>query len=204
LQRFFVRINRLLYGLILLMTLLSVADFVLLLAFGWGNTTVIYWLAMSGAQISAFALPLVFICTVYFLINLTLFRKPTDVLLRRISARMLLLSLIAGAFLCGAYLVAIWQTGILGHHEHVAAVQLDTYTYNLQFNSPDYAESYTQNYRVYECQFSLFCREIYSVLKTTGGLSPDVETIEMVPDVSAHMLYVNVNGTVALSHHPGS
>lgn len=200
LKRILFDINRLLYQSVLLIALLSIPYLLLLAMFGWGNYTVIYWLAMSGAWMWEFALPLFAACSVYFVVMLILFRKPTDSLIRTYAARMVFFSLFTGTILCGTTFVGLWQNGVLGYRQHVVTVQLNSYTYHLQFHSSDSSERYNDRYELYECQFNLFCHVIYTVLRD-NGITPPVDQIELVPDDAYNTLVVEINGSTAFTHH---
>jgi hypothetical protein len=192
-------INWFLYRFMLLITFLSAVCFASLLIFGWGNHTVIYWLAMAETRISQLAPPLVIAASVYFLLTLILVRKPADGLVRSSAASIVLLSLFASLFLCGTIFTPIWQTGPLGYREHMVTEHLSEYTYHLQFFSSDFAEAYTHRYDLYECQFNLFCKQIYTVMKSNGGITPDVESIELVPDSVTNTLSLQVNGSTVFT-----
>ncbi len=195
----FFHINRFLYKFMLLAALLSIAHLVVLLFFGWGNSTVIYWLAMSQTLAWKLAIPLFVVCAAYFLLNVALFPKLEDKILEFYAALMVVLSIITGAFLCGTLYLGVWQTGLLGYRQHVTAVRLNNYTYNLQFYSSDFAETYTHRYDLYACLFNTFCKEIYSVPES-NGITSDIETIALETEPLTNTLYVQINGSIAFNY----
>jgi hypothetical protein len=104
-------------------------------------------------------------------------------------------------FTCIANFVHFWQ--VFGYNEHIETVQLDDHIYHLQFYSYDPAEAYSAYYFLYECDsLDLLCYKIYSIPQTTGGITPDVEEIALVPDIEANTLSVQVNGEIVYTHHP--
>lgn len=173
---------------------------ILWVVFGWNSPIVMYWLAMLMTLVMAsggdIALWLFITCAGYFLLTLIMCNK----LIRTSAAKMVILSLFAGVLLCGMSVIGLVQMGPFGHREHISTVQLDNYTYNLHFYAPDYAESYSHHYVVYECLFNVFCTKIYTVLKSSGGITPDVETIELITDATA--VYLQVNGSTVFTRSP--
>jgi hypothetical protein len=185
----------------LLITALCILYFVLLVFFGWNSDTVIYWLATSGEWVWELALPLFFAWVAYFILTLILHRDTTEAVFRHYAARIVILSFITSLVLCGTNFVAFWHRGLLGYREHVGTVHLATYTYHLQFYSPDAVERYSHRYELYECLLNLLCKVIYTAY-VDNGKAPSIKQIELVPDTAVNAILVQINGSIAFTHQP--
>lgn len=186
----------------------SMVYLILLVAFGWGNQTIIYWLAInsqSGELIAIGLLAFLSIGIAYVVLTLIsrLFgeRKHHD----RLGAKAVVLSFFATPFLCGAYFVILWQVGgpLPIYLQHLESAYAANHNYHLMFYSHDPAEGYNDFYYLYECDsLNLLCRKTQTIARTRGGITPDVTEITLAPDAEAKTISLRVNGEIVYIHHP--
>lgn len=203
LKRAYIFVNKLLLRLVIASAILSPLYLVLLFFFGWGNKTIIYWLALYGADVFVFG-PILFLgSSLYLVLTLVLFRDPVDKGVRNNAALMVFMSVIATIFLFGTVVVVgLIQTGPFGDREQISDLYLNRYGYHLQLYSSDPAEGWNNYYyELYECRFDVFCEEVYAVFQD-NGIDPKVETIELLADVPRGDLRVQINGVVAFTRNP--
>lgn len=172
---------------------MSAAYFFALMFFGWGNTLVIYWLAMSDFPAAEIAMVLFIFSQFYFYLTLILNRKSSVNTQPRV---IVLLAFVSSAFLFCASFASFWHTGVLGFREHIASARLHAYTYNLQFYSSDYVETYTHRYQLYRCLVNTICTEIYSIQKSDS----EVDTIELSIDEAEDAVLLVINNEVVFSY----
>ncbi len=204
-RRLFLYGSRILLAVAVCMAFTALIYLILNLFFGQGSLHPIYWLAYSSITDDAIVGPLcgsvLIVWSAFAALAILSYRFKDFKPYAREGVLAVLGTLIAIVLMLGAYFIRFYQSGPEAGWETIDNVSLNAHTYHLLLYSGDWADSWTRNYHLYECDsLDIFCSEVTITPQIAGRISLDGK-IGLVTDTAANTIVIESDGVTVFTYH---